>query len=110
MRLLGPRECNLCPLAPCIYSDNQLTIAREGGLPFLVGNLSAESERAQRFAAAALQSLSHECTENQLAPGKVGAIEPLVVLLGSESPETQLYARKAHFSTSRLRIKKTARL
>ena len=64
---LGPRENATRALwhlssAP----DNQLMIAREGALPALVANLSADSDRAKEFAAAAMESLSRDCPENQV--------------------------------------------
>ena len=74
--------------------ENQLAIAGEGCLPPLVANLAAEVDRS-KWAAAALEALSHDCVENQLELASVGAIPALAALLGSESEESQLYARGA---------------
>lgn len=74
--------------------DNQLNIAIEGCLPPLVANLSHDAARA-KWAAAACRSLTNECFENQLGFAQVGAILPLVTLLGSDNEETQLYAQGA---------------
>jgi hypothetical protein len=64
---LGPRENATRALWHLSSTpDNQLMIAREGALPALVANLSADSDRAQEFAAAAMESLSRDCPENQV--------------------------------------------
>jgi len=78
----------------CTTIDNQLAIAAEGCLPALVSKLSCDITRA-KWAAAALEALSLDCTENQVSLARVGAITPLVALLGSESEATQLYAQSA---------------
>ena len=64
---LGPRENATRALWHLSSTpDNQLMIAREGALPALVANLSADSDRAKEFAAAAMESLSRDCPENQV--------------------------------------------
>lgn len=72
--------------------DNQLAIARAGGLVPLVQLLTTGNEITKQYAAAALESLSRDCTENQIALSKAGAIQPLVDLLGNDSVQTQEHA------------------
>ena len=72
--------------------DNQVAIARAGGLAPLVALLSSSSEITAQYAAAALRSLAREQQENQIALAKAGAIAPLVELLGTDSAETQEHA------------------
>ena len=74
---LGPRENATRALWHLSSTpDNQLMIAREGALPALVANLSADSDRAQEFAAAAMESLSRECPENQVLTQNPHEIAP----------------------------------
>ena len=54
--------------------------------------LTSGNEVTQQYTAAALESLARDCTENQIALAKAGAIVPLVALLGSDSVETQEHA------------------
>lgn len=81
------------------YPDNQLGIAKAGGLAALVRVLSDGNEQARQWAAAALEALSRECPENQLALARSdkgsNAIELLVTLLGSDEEETQQHAQGA---------------
>ena len=78
-------------------ADNQLGIARAGGLAPLVRVLAEGSEQGRQWAAAALEALVRECTENQLAFARPvsDAIGPLVLLLGRGGEETQQHAMNA---------------
>ena len=76
---LGPRENATRALWHLSSTpDNQLMIAREGALPALVANLSADSDRAQEFAAAAMESLSRDCPENQVLTQYPHEIAPIL--------------------------------
>lgn len=70
-------------------ADNKLSFARAGGIEPLVVLLSNGSEQAQEWAAAAMESLTHECHSNQMKPATIEGIGPLVMLLGAESEVTQ---------------------
>ena len=72
--------------------ENQVAIAKAGGIAPLVALLASESGTTQQYAAAALQSLARDHTENQIALTKAGAIAPLVDILGSDSADTQEHA------------------
>ena len=54
--------------------------------------LNSDSEVTAQYAAAALQSLARDHTENQMILAKAGAIPPLVDLLASDSSATQEHA------------------
>ena len=73
---------------------NKMAIAGEGCLAPLVANLSTDESRA-KWAAAALEALSSDCTENQLALARQNGIPPLANLLGSESDKSQNWAQGA---------------
>ena len=81
-------------------SDNKLAVAREGGLAPLVKLLIEGSDLAQESAAAAIESLTNDCSENQLSKPSLEAIQPLVNLLGSEEETTQDYAVRALLNIS----------
>ena len=72
--------------------DNKLAISREGGMVKLVKLLVDGTESNQEWASAALESLTNECPDNQIAQAAVDAIQPLVNLLGSENEATQDHA------------------
>jgi vacuolar protein 8 len=72
--------------------DNKLAISREGGMVLLVKLLVDGAESNQEWASAALESLTNECPDNQVAQAAVDAIQPLVNLLGSENEATQDHA------------------
>ena len=72
--------------------DNQTAIARAGGIVPLVALLSSDSDITAQYAAAALESLARDHTENVILLARAGAIAPLVDLLGSDSSDTQEHA------------------
>ena len=55
--------------------DNQSAIAKAGGIVPLVGLLTSENEVTAQYAAAALQSLAQNNTENQKEKLKAGKTE-----------------------------------
>ena len=82
------------------YRENKLTIAKYDGINPLVHLLTEGTEQAQEWAAAALESLTFDCPENQVANAAVSAIAPLVHLLGSENETTQDHAVRALLNIS----------
>ncbi len=72
-------------------ADNQLGIARAGGLPPLVRVLSEGNEQARQWAAAALEALSRDCTENQLALAR-SASDAIAPLVRAAADRTQITA------------------
>ena len=80
--------------------DTRLAIAREGGLVPLIKLLVDGSEVVQESASAAMESLTHDCPENQVTKAAVDAIQPLVNLLASDYEETQNHAVRALLNIS----------
>ena len=78
-------------------ADNKVELANLGAMPALVNVLEDDTagEDAHEAAAAALEAMTLECVDNQLALLRVGAITPLVALLGSEHEESQVHASGA---------------
>ena len=70
-------------------ADNKLSVARAGGIEALVLLLSNGSELGQEWAAAAIESITRDCPENQVRQAAIDGIGPLVALLGAESEVTQ---------------------
>ena len=84
--------------------SNQALVARVGGIPKLVGVMASFSGQTMKdaslmqlctLAADALQEMAKGNRKNQDAISEAGAIQPLVAMLGSPSPQMQANAAGA---------------
>ena len=103
---LKAKEASVFAISELAYKSHhiQVAISRAGGIPLLANVLSSsganpkEMQAAQllcSLAANAVSQLTENNNENQVAFAEAGAIQPLVAMLGSSSPEYPLVANAA---------------
>ena len=103
---LKAKEASVLAISELAYKSReiQLAISRAGGIPLLANVLSSSSGNAKEMQAAqllcslaadAVSRLAENNRESQVAFAEAGAIQPLVAMLGSSSPEYPLVANAA---------------